>query len=32
MATESYNGIMNTVNEAEMVEMVEQMILNSYEL
>lgn len=30
MATESYNGIMNTINEAEMVEMVEQMILNSY--
>lgn len=30
MATESYNGIMNTVNEAEMFEMVEQMILSSY--
>lgn len=30
MATESYNGIMKTVNEAKMFEMVEQMILNSY--
>lgn len=30
MATESYNGIMNTVNEAEMFEMVEEMILSSY--